>query len=206
MVKLKEEIGGGSSKYEEEVGAGGPGGEACGEAYESNGSSAYQSNGSNSSTNRSISGSARYSSGRVKRSSSRLKSTGSKGSFGSERDTNVDVIKRELPGFMNNTIDLLAQTWSQRSIELNTGSQKTTFRGQHLRSTYVEEEGGAGMMVLDINSIILKDQSLIQVETITHARVRMLERDAVIAFMKKYPGILVKVLDSFLSTGEKTVC
>ncbi|GMI41173.1 hypothetical protein TrCOL_g2736 [Triparma columacea] len=122
-----------------------------------------------------------------------------------ELERNVRLSKVDLPGFMSGTIELLAQR-SEASINLNSESKKTTFRGNHMRSAYVDEVGETGTMILDINSLILRDPSLMQVEAISNTRVRMLDRKAAINFMKHSPGILVKLLDSFMSTDSKIVC
>ena len=80
----------------------------------------------------------------------------------------------------------------------------TTFRGQHARVSFIDEECIPGTMVLDANAFIMNTVSEVQVEAMTRCAIRKFERDKTLAFMHHNPGLMMRLIDSIMSNLEST--
>ncbi|GMI05470.1 hypothetical protein TrVE_jg4586 [Triparma verrucosa] len=119
------------------------------------------------------------------------------------KNVHAEVISS--PNFLTGTIELLAKSGSLRSV--SSGSQavtsgKHTFRGSQ-RSLFIDEEAYPGAMIMDVNSFLLQESSNIQCECITDAKIRTFERHAMLRFLHKYPGLMVRLLDTVMSNAEQ---
>ncbi|GMH59388.1 hypothetical protein TL16_g02820 [Triparma laevis f. inornata] len=107
------------------------------------------------------------------------------------------------PNFLSGTIELLAKSGSLRSVSSSQGGTtgKSTFRGSK-RSLFIDEEAYAGTIIMDMNAFLLQESSNIQCESITEAKVRTFERHEMLQFLHKYPGLMVRLLDSVMSNSK----
>ena len=116
------------------------------------------------------------------------------------KNVHAEVISS--PNFLSGTIELLAKSGSLRSVSSAGTSGKHTFRGSR-RSLFLDEEAYAGAMIMDVNSFLLQESSNIQCECIKDSKIRTFERHAMLRFLHKYPGLMVRLLDSVMSNAEQ---
>jgi CRP-like cAMP-binding protein/phosphoribosyl 1,2-cyclic phosphodiesterase len=80
----------------------------------------------------------------------------------------------------------------------------TTFRGQHERVCFIDENGFRGTMVLDANAFIMNAISEVQVEAVNRVVLRKFQRTETLGFMHHNPGLMISLIDSIMSNSEST--